>query len=196
MWNTWRAFRYRCNSDNPLYGGRGVSYCPRWNCLACFVEDMGGQPPEGTSLDRIDPDGHYCAENCRWASFSLQTWNVARIMAEPQLEKDIEMGNIPRVARLPGSCPAHGCCGRKRRARQGWVVAAKAVVRALAVLASRGMQAKRGVVAKRLGWGVRRVSRLLSSLQEAGVVRRIGGGVWELEQEESGAYRAIEGVGA
>lgn len=77
-YRAWLDMRNRCFcKSNPRfkdYGGRGISICIRWNDFRIFLHDMGLRP-NGKSLGRIDNDGHYTPENCRWESRSEQQRN-------------------------------------------------------------------------------------------------------------------------
>lgn len=77
-YNTWKAMRERCNNANhehyKYYGGRGVTYDPRWDDFRNFLSDMGERPADMT-LDRVDPEKGYGPDNCRWADWVTQANN-------------------------------------------------------------------------------------------------------------------------
>ena len=77
-YESWRAMMARCeypnNNEYFRYGARGVRVCERWHDFALFLADIGPRPV-GHSIDRINPYGDYCPENCRWADAKTQRAN-------------------------------------------------------------------------------------------------------------------------
>lgn len=71
-YSTWQGMRQRCNNKKTNnyqhYGGRGIKVCERWDSFANFLADMGERPSPRHTLDRIDNDGDYEPDNCKWST--------------------------------------------------------------------------------------------------------------------------------
>lgn len=70
IYNRWHLMLRRCNNVNDpryfQYGGRGIKVCQQWHRFENYFADLGDVPFKGAEVDRIDPDGDYEPNNCRW----------------------------------------------------------------------------------------------------------------------------------
>lgn len=82
-YRVWCGIKQRCTNARctgySYYGGRGIKMCSAWlRSYQAFLQDMGRKPSTKHTMDRIDPNGNYCKENCRWATKQEQQHNARR----------------------------------------------------------------------------------------------------------------------
>lgn len=79
LYKKWESMMCRCTFKGQEawkdYGGRGIVVCDRWRNYANFRSDMGPLYKDSLTLDRIDVNGPYSPDNCRWVPWSVQNMN-------------------------------------------------------------------------------------------------------------------------
>lgn len=121
LYRIWRGIKTRCfnasNSAYPHYGGRGITMCDRWkNSYEAFKEDMLEGYSDGLEIDRIDNDGNYCKENCRWSTRKEQVTNRRSVIL---YEFEGESHSLKEWARIKGF--TYGCL-RRRVVKNKWPI--------------------------------------------------------------------------
>lgn len=83
VYGIWEHIIQRCENPNDRnyknYGGRGIQVCNEWHNSRSFISWAYENGYDNSlSIDRIDVDGNYCPENCRWADLYTQRNNTKR----------------------------------------------------------------------------------------------------------------------
>lgn len=118
-WNSWHCMHQRCRDpkspNRKYYYDRGIKVCERWSGrdgYKNFISDMGRKPSPEYTLDRIDVNGDYEPDNCRWADKKQQTMNRRKsIIIEENGIKDTAGGWGRRLGLASSTIIAHAKMG-------------------------------------------------------------------------------------
>lgn len=91
----WTDMKQRCYNPKSIvyknYGGRGIRICDAWkDSFIQFYNDTKKGYTDSLTIERINNDGNYCPENCRWATRQEQLLNSRHI-------KHITIGTVTRT---------------------------------------------------------------------------------------------------
>jgi hypothetical protein len=124
-YKVWNGMLQRCGNPKSSgfhkYGARGIKVCEHWNLFENFYADMGDPPSPKHTLDRINPKGNYCPENCRWTTQkvqqnnrsnnrlitfkgrtkTLQQWSIATGMNHKTLSRRLDKWGVDRALSTP-----------------------------------------------------------------------------------------------
>jgi hypothetical protein len=126
LYRVWTDVLNRCYDKNKgcykSYGGRGIAVCEEWrNSYMAFREWAyatgydPAKPGKECSLERIDVDGNYCPENCKWITVQEQAWNKRDTV---WLDYRGERITLLDASRIGGICQST----IRNRIRTGWSV--------------------------------------------------------------------------
>jgi len=122
MYVVWTNMLKRCyrptDTHFSSYGGRGIRVCDAWHDFAVFYQDMGEPPFPGASIDRIDNDGDYSPENCRWATASEQQRNRQKMTKYPFRGRMVLLCEIVEEFGLPFGLLWNRVYGQKKTIEQ------------------------------------------------------------------------------
>lgn len=94
FYRSWEAMKRRCDvkTDKQYkdYGGRGITYSLNWKRFPGFYKDMFPTYKKGLTIDRINNNGNYSKENCRWTTVKVQNRNRrSNVMFEGKCASDV-----------------------------------------------------------------------------------------------------------
>jgi hypothetical protein len=125
LYAVWKTLRQRCANTNNTsykdYGGRGIIVCKEWENYVVFHSwAVNSDYHEGLEIDRIDSNGNYCPDNCRWVSHTVNADNRRTVF---HYEYQGKTYNAKRLSLLLGYCEDYVSCmlrlGKKIKTIEG-----------------------------------------------------------------------------
>ena len=105
----WCNMVTRCYNKNRVcwrsYGGRGIRVVARWHDYKNFLADMGRMPGDRLTLDRLDSNGNYSKENCKWVTRAHNATHTSRVKQVSAFGETKTCAEWARDARCPGLRP-------------------------------------------------------------------------------------------
>jgi len=125
-YNAWRSMKKRCllssSRSYARYGGRGISIDPQWmGSFDAFYRDVGPRPSPDHSLDRMDNNKGYSAQNCRWALPQEQQANRSDTIKVQYQEEMVCLAELDRILGAPYETSAHYHIGTKGMSVEAYV---------------------------------------------------------------------------
>jgi hypothetical protein len=122
LYGIWRGMIERCTNPNSAsyryYGARGIRVCEQWSAsYDSFERDVGKRPSPDHTIDRIDNDGHYEPDNCRWATWTEQARNRSDSIIVEHDGKTMPLGDWGDFLGIPADV-------LRRRHAAGWSASA------------------------------------------------------------------------
>lgn len=96
-YRAWASMKSRCNDESQTsfssYGGIGIEVSEDWmQSFEFFIKDMGMKPGPDYVLDRVDPEGNYCKDNCRWVPIEVSSHNKGKYTTNTSGYKGVSHG--------------------------------------------------------------------------------------------------------
>lgn len=126
--NIWNSMKYRCENPNceaaRYYHNRGIRVCDEWkNSFSSFSSwALENGYEKGLTIDRINPDGNYCPENCRWITKAANSARVRHTKNGHRIAVDLGSEQKPKAKNTKATrcekkqAPHRFGCMPKRRA--------------------------------------------------------------------------------
>jgi hypothetical protein len=107
LYTIWCGMRQRCNNPNKEafkhYGGKGVTVCPEWEKYSEFKKwALANGYADNLCIDRIDSNGNYAPDNCRWITASENTARANKNHTSRKVIRGEGLSKVSQPQRIEG----------------------------------------------------------------------------------------------